>query len=78
MCTELTASGRSKGWIMVMDCTGVGLVNANLDSATFLNSTLQNYFLHGQLHLLNYQSQPIMDTALKSAEMAMLPSYERI
>lgn len=69
---ELGAS-RGKGWILLFDCTGSGVANADLEMVNFVNGTLRNYFPHGQMYVLSHNI-PWLLTALKTVVYTMLPS----
>lgn len=66
-------SGQDVGWILLFDCTGAGLANADLEMCNFLNSTLKSYFPHGQKYVLSH-NLPWLLNAIKSVIFAMLPS----
>ena len=40
------------GWALMIDCSGAGLANADLEMASFLNNTLKSYFPSGQRYVL--------------------------
>ena len=69
---ELGAS-RGKGWILLFDCTGAGVANADLEMVNFVNGTLRNYFPHGQVYVLSH-NLPWLLTALKTVVFTMLPA----
>ncbi|RWS24677.1 motile sperm domain-containing protein 2-like protein [Leptotrombidium deliense] len=62
------------GWVLLLDCTGTGIVNADLEMANFLVSTLRSYFPSGQQYILIH-NLPWYLTALKNVVFAMLPGY---
>lgn len=69
---ELGAS-HGKGWILLFDCTGAGVANADIEMVNFVNSTLRNYFPHGQVYVLSHNI-PWLLTALKTLVYTMLPA----
>lgn len=66
-------TGRDIGWILLFDCTSAGVSNTDLEMANFVNSTLKNYFPHGQKYVLNH-NLPWLLNAIKSVIFAMLPA----
>lgn len=69
---ELGAS-RGKGWVLLFDCTGSGVANADIEMVNFVNSTLRNYFPSGQVYVLSH-NLPWLLSAIKSVVFTMLPS----
>lgn len=66
-------TGADVGWILLFDCTGAGVGNADMEMTNFLNSTLKNYFPHGQKYVLNH-NLPWLLNAIKSVIFTMLPA----
>lgn len=66
-------TGQDIGWILLFDCTGAGVSNADLEMSNFLNSTLKSYFPYGQKYVLNH-NLPWLLNAIKSVIFAMLPA----
>ena len=66
-------SGRDVGWVLLFDCTGAGVSNADLEMSNFLNSTLKSYFPYGQKYVLNH-NLPWLLNAIKAVIFAMLPA----
>lgn len=71
--SESYAKGPGHGWVLIFDCTGAGLSNADIEMATFLNSTLKNYFPSGQMYVLGH-NLPWLLNAVKNIIFAMLPA----
>lgn len=69
---QLGAS-RGKGWILLFDCTGAGVSNADHEMVNFVNSTLRNYFPSGQMYVLSH-NLPWLLNAIKTVVFTMLPS----
>lgn len=67
------AAAKGKGWVLIFDCTGAGMANADIEMANFLNSTLKNYFPSGQMYVLGH-NLPWLLNAVKNIIFAMLPS----
>ena len=66
-------TGQDIGWILLFDCTGAGVSNADLEMSNFVNSTLKNYFPYGQKYVLNH-NLPWLLNAIKSVIFTMLPA----
>lgn len=69
---DLGAS-HGKGWILLFDCTGAGVANADLEMVNFVNGTLRNYFPYGQVFVLIH-NLPWLLTAVKTLVFTMLPA----
>lgn len=71
--SEAAAKGPGYGWVLIFDCTGAGLANADIEMSNFLNSTLRNYFPSGQMYVLGH-NLPWLLNAVKNIIFAMLPA----
>ena len=71
--SEATAKGPGHGWVLIFDCTGAGIANADIEMANFLNSSLKNYFPSGQMYVLGH-NLPWLLNAVKNIIFAMLPA----
>lgn len=72
---ELAAEkGPEFGWVLLFDCTEASLINADIDMANFVSSTLRNYFPSGQKYTLVFKL-PWLLSAVKTLLFTMLPSY---
>jgi len=61
------------GWVLLFDCTGAGVANADMEMSNFVNTTLKNYFPYGQKYVLNH-NLPWLLNAIKNVIFAMLPA----
>lgn len=70
---EAARRGNDVGWVLLFDCSGAGVANADMEMANFVNTTLRGYFPSGQKYVLIH-NLPWLLNALKNIVFAMLPS----
>ena len=69
---ELGAS-RGKGWVLLNDFTNTGLTCCDIELATFVFSTLANYYPYGMKYCLNH-NLPWVLSAAKTLFFTILPA----
>lgn len=67
------SSSKGKGWILLYDCTGSGVANADHEMVNFISSTLRDYFPVGQMYVLIH-NLPWLLNAIKTFVFSFLPA----